>query len=1593
MMDLFNSKQQELKENNISINLYTGRLLYEYYDLSMGINSYQINLSHVYNSKLELPSGLDTHMSKNWKLNVQEYLYSTSDGYYYVDSYGRSIKFKQYSVSTYFDIHGLGLILTIGTTENIISDLKGNKKYFQNNKLVQIVSCENTSMIQKFQYDGNKLTKIWDTRNQSNYIQLYYNSDQLLEEIYLVSGTTNELQIRYYYDENKQLKYIEKERKGIKKYVEAFGYYSKYYLNKVANLTTKMGAEFTYSANKANTFTIGKMTFSTLTKKDYSYCLGSDDFVGDGIYLGDEMDEMLSIVPVGIDTDNILEKYTISYSSLGTTVKTLKNIIYEYYHDMEGNTAAVFEKASIYDSNLKTISKSTGIPLLSSGTHSDSINGINAYEMTSNVVLSSATEALMAENLTNVSEFIKKTSVDNHNNEWDYQEWMSTSSVSAYLKDNSEAMPYYVCKFWLKLLDYFVNPKVTITVKGKNENEDVTTTSTVQFEGINNLNVWQFVQIPFSVTATEITSIEIKFSETESKALRITDVVIANGIIPKTKFYDNSSSFSLDEVTQIKIYEQDTEDNYEVISIGSDIKFTELDINLTHQHMMRLKLNSSSNPQFPLFFNEGKDFVAVARAVLYDKNNNISEIYAYYDDEENKYTFKYYKDNTYSISQTYYSYDESTAQYYICESVQKILNGEIYENITKYDLKGKIVYSLDDHNIEKTYSYDQYGNKIEEKVKNKNSDVEQLINTYTFEKDNETSCDGRFTTVINYDDALGYVKSQQIKDSSGNVIESYNYEYDSFNEKIKKIYTGTKEHYINYDEYGNMLESFTTKHNVSNRNCYRFGYDIFNDPSELYIVNGKNKTKISETIRDRSSNTITTKIYDNNNVLEQYTEKFDNYGNLLEGENNNLIITKEENKESAGLSNIVKIVENSTGITHNYSYDEAGNLSEYNVKDIDGDKFTEYKGGHNIVLYLDENSDGTDNYISYLLTDYDKNINSRVNSTRFVLGSYSDVDDLDFITNYGYDNLGRIATKKTVTGYVSDVPVKLNKTYSYLPNSNVLNSIIIQLGQRSQVDYDALVNPVNCSFTNTYDNKGNISTIVSSIGGTNYQHSYVYDDINQLEKDVDLNATYLYSYDEFGNILSVIKSNTDGTQNKKEYSYTNNRLTSFKGYSDSATKQLIYDDYGLLKSCGNKTYTWNKGQLLNVKESNNLVSTYEYNAFGQRTKKILPGDNVTKYFYDTDGKLIVEKRVEKYNNSDLYRTIRYMYDLEGLSGFQLSQSNATLGSFDRKYYYIKDSAGNYVGIAYNDKIVVKYDYDAYGNVISVEDTSGIDLATLNPFRWKGYYYDEETSLFWLSSRYYSPELCRFISPDDIEYLDPESVNGLNLYCYCKNNPIMYADPSGHIAISTLLIISAIITGVCVVGGAAMGGVSAGMSGGDVGDVFAGIGKGALNGLIFGGGISLAVCGLGIGGTTIIGSIMTSYGLSISANMLEVAITQGKKSYYDGDSFWAGANDINRAMFANSGNILIGKPTLMSIPFYGTRMTSKIPTIFNVYASYELDKLFDSTPFLASAKATLLGKASTLGLIAGYGLTALQYYNLIRAIVTTPDFENSPWILY
>ena len=128
---------------------------------------------------------------------------------------------------------------------------------------------------------------------------------------------------------------------------------------------------------------------------------------------------------------------------------------------------------------------------------------------------------------------------------------------------------------------------------------------------------------------------------------------------------------------------------------------------------------------------------------------------------------------------------------------------------------------------------------------------------------------------------------------------------------------------------------------------------------------------------------------------------------------------------------------------------------------------------------------------------------------------------------------------------------------------------------------------------------------------------------------------------------------------------------------------------------------------------------------------------------------------------------------------------------ENNYFYVRNLLQEIVFIVNEQsQIVGEYYYDAYGNILNLDELT--DIAKVNSIRYKGYYYEDITQLFYCNSRYYSPELCRWISPDSIEYLDPSSINGLNLYCYCLNNPIMFSDPSGHSAVLVGLIIGAII---------------------------------------------------------------------------------------------------------------------------------------------------------------------------------------------------------
>lgn len=114
------------------------------------------------------------------------------------------------------------------------------------------------------------------------------------------------------------------------------------------------------------------------------------------------------------------------------------------------------------------------------------------------------------------------------------------------------------------------------------------------------------------------------------------------------------------------------------------------------------------------------------------------------------------------------------------------------------------------------------------------------------------------------------------------------------------------------------------------------------------------------------------------------------------------------------------------------------------------------------------------------------------------------------------------------------------------------------------------------------------------------------------------------------------------------------------------------------------------------------------------------------------------------------------------------------------YYYLKNMQGDVIGILDSTGTqVVAYSYDAWGAPLSVTGTLADTLGQLNPFRYRSYYYDTETGLYYLNSRYYDAETCRFLNADGYISGIGGDVRGYNLYSYCFNNPVNISDPSGN----------------------------------------------------------------------------------------------------------------------------------------------------------------------------------------------------------------------
>ncbi len=184
--------------------------------------------------------------------------------------------------------------------------------------------------------------------------------------------------------------------------------------------------------------------------------------------------------------------------------------------------------------------------------------------------------------------------------------------------------------------------------------------------------------------------------------------------------------------------------------------------------------------------------------------------------------------------------------------------------------------------------------------------------------------------------------------------------------------------------------------------------------------------------------------------------------------------------------------------------------------------------------------------------------------------------------------------------------------------------------------------------------------------------------------------------------------------------------------------------------------------------------------------------------------------------------IYYTYDVDG-----------TLISMNYQgveYYYMSNLQGDIIGmIDGSGNIVVKYSYDAWGNIL-YQWTSITNLDDINPYRYRGYRYDEETNLYYLNARYYDPSIARFISADDVSFISDDQASSINLYAYSLNNPVMYSDFSGNMPewLENTLVIGGV---ALLIAGIAMAALfTGGLAGAALMAVAFSTGIGAYNGL-------------------------------------------------------------------------------------------------------------------------------------------------------------------
>ena len=705
---------------------------------------------------------------------------------------------------------------------------------------------------------------------------------------------------------------------------------------------------------------------------------------------------------------------------------------------------------------------------------------------------------------------------------------------------------------------------------------------------------------------------------------------------------------------------------------------------------------------------------------------------------------------------TYYTYD-AKGNNLVLATLKKDYQGEapaLYDSSLTcfdtttytYDSKGRVAKEENSDGSSVSYEYDVSGNVTKEtNVTVENDKTKTTVTTYT------------------YDDMGNLLTTQSEGDSA-------TYVYDKAGRTLRVTQNGETTRTL-YDNEGRVIQEIapedydSSKDGLPTSNTYADA-----NAGHRYVYNQATGNLDSETNRLDVTTT-----YKYNDVGAKIQEKFDIYefNYIPHGELESVKVSG-KTKVSYSYDDENKLLSESyaNGDTVRYEYDDNGNLARqyhnddtspyvtysYNTNNeltqkINSDTGLKYVYGENNSVSVYKISDNTlvQSYTEDVTEANEENgIEAKTDVTESHFGdtySYTTKDN-SISYQYGDNSLTFSAKSNDKSQTVSD-SVKLNGTtaveskYSYDENGNVLTK---SYGKST-------------SIANTYDSKNRITSTAYAGKTTNY----TYDSNGQLVSAND----DTYTYDIRGNITSKTESGTTATFNYSNSSWKD-ELTAVNG------TPLTYDESGNVLTYGNKKFTWNTGRNLeSIVDGNNKYS-YTYDENGIRTSKTVNGK--TTYYNTKDGVIL--------SQTDGTNTMYFQYDSNGTPlGFIW---NGT------QYFYMTNQMGDVISITdANGTIVGNYEYDAWGKVLTADSS----IAQQNPLRYRGYYYDNETGYYYLQSRYYDSNICRFINADSAIYLNKDSLIGINLFSYCKNDPINMMDINGKEAVLTIYTIAKIIVTV------------------------------------------------------------------------------------------------------------------------------------------------------------------------------------------------------